>query len=78
MVVSSVRYKKRIVYRVSKHMPLWVVCIYGSFKKHASLNFMHTGYHCQESIRLSHIWRALSGDVIERYEECHTLEAGVI
>ena len=49
--------------------------IYGSFKAPACLPCMHTAYHCQKSIGLSDIRRALPGDVVERYEECQAREA---
>ena len=49
--------------------------IYGSFKAHYCLPCMHTAYHCQKSIGLSDIRRALPGDVVERYEECQAREA---
>ena len=49
--------------------------IYGSFKAHGCLPCMYTGYECKDSIRLSEMRRALSNDVVERYENCQALEA---
>ena len=49
--------------------------IYGSFKALAFFPCMHMVYHCQKSIGFSDIWRALPGDVIERYEEFQAWEA---
>ena len=36
---------------------------------------MHTAGHCQQSIPLSEIQRALPDDAVERYEECQAREA---